>query len=95
VTTPRRLPRNRAEMLRDEMVMRDRIAALLSGGARTIPDLSQGLDRPSPEVVCWVMAMRRYGMVQERGKADADGHFSYGLTDKGRSTFGVGESGTA
>ena len=95
MTAPGRLPRNRAEMLRDEMVMRDRIATLLGDGARTIPDLARSLDCPSPEMVCWVMAMRRYGMIEERGKADADGYFSYGLTDKGRGMFGVEKGGAA
>jgi hypothetical protein len=75
-------PRQRAEMLRDEIVMRDRIAALLRGGPLTIPALAEALGYPSPEVVCWVMAMRRYGMVEEEGKADADGYFAYALTEK-------------
>jgi hypothetical protein len=75
-------PRQRAEMLRDEMVMRDPIAGLLRGRPMTIPDLARALDQPSPEVVCWVMAMRRYGMVEEQGKADDDGYFSYTLKEK-------------
>jgi len=75
-------PRLRSEVLRDEMVMRDRIAAVLRGGPRTIPDIAAVLEQPSPEVVCWVMAMRRYGMVEEKGKADADGYFAYALTPK-------------
>jgi hypothetical protein len=83
-------PRLRSEMLRDEMVMRDRIAAVLRGGPLTIPDIAAALERPSPEVVCWVMAMRRYGMVEEEGKADADGYFAYALTPKG-----AGEGGAA
>jgi hypothetical protein len=83
-------PRLRSEMLRDEMVMRDRIAALLRGGPRTIPEIAALLEQPSPEVVCWVMAMRRYGMLEEEGKADADGYFAYALTAKG-----AGEGSTA
>jgi predicted transcriptional regulator len=75
-------PRLRAEMLREEMVMRDRIAALLDHGPLTIPEIAEQLGRPSPEVVCWVMAMRRYGMVEEEGKADADGYFTYALKAK-------------
>ena len=72
-------PRLRAEMLRDEMVMRDRIAVLLRDGPLTIPDIAVRLGQPSPEVVCWVMGMRRYGMVEEEGKADGDGYFAYRL----------------
>jgi predicted Rossmann fold nucleotide-binding protein DprA/Smf involved in DNA uptake len=75
-------PRPRAEMLRDEMVMHDRIAALLRERPMTIPALAEALGHPAPEVVCWVMAMRRYGMVEEEGKADDDGYFAYTLTEK-------------
>ena len=83
-------PRLSSEMLRDEMVMRDRIAAVLRGGSLTIPEIAAALEQSSPEVVCWVMAMRRYGMVEEHGKADADGYFAYALTPKG-----AGEGGAA
>lgn len=71
--------RDRDEMLRDEMLVHDRIAALLQDGPKTIPALAAALAKPSPEVVCWVMAMRRYGRVEAVGKADADGYFSYVL----------------
>jgi hypothetical protein len=38
--------------------------------------------------VFWVMAMRRYGMVAEDGKADGTGYVHYRLTDKARSELG-------
>ena len=82
-------PRQQAEMLRDEMVMHDRIAALLRREAMTIPALAAALEQPSPEVVAWVMAMRRYGLVEEQGKADDDGYFAYALTES------AGEGGAA
>jgi predicted transcriptional regulator len=77
-------------MLRDEMVMRDRITALLRHGPLTIPEIADAMAQPSPEVVCWVMSMRRYGMVSEHGKADADGYFAYALKERA-----AGEGGGA
>ncbi|MBN2113084.1 MAG: MarR family transcriptional regulator [Acidimicrobiia bacterium] len=82
-------PRHRAEMLRDEMVMHDRIVALVRDNPRTIPALAEALGHPSPEVVCWVMAMRRYGVLEEDGPADGDGYFSYTLTEKARGEGGA------
>ena len=76
------------EVMRDEMVMRDRIASLLEPGSLTIPTLAEQLAHPSDEVVFWVMAMRRYGMVAEDGKADGAGYIHYRLTDKARSELG-------
>ncbi len=71
--------RDKREIFRDELVMRDRIAALLSGGPRTVPELAEALGRPSHEVLAWVAAMRRYGRIEERGKANGDGYFAYAL----------------
>ena len=88
----RRMPgRDRAEMLREEMILQDRIAALLRQGPKTIPALADALGRPRPDVVCWVMAMRRYGRVEAIGRADDEGYFSYGLAgDAGAPAKGGG-----
>jgi len=71
--------RDRAEVMRDEWVMRDKIIALLSDGPKTIPEIADGLKQPVPEVMLWVMAMRRYGAVAEKGRPDEDGYFQYEL----------------
>jgi hypothetical protein len=72
-------PRTRAlrEVMRDEMVMRDRIVEALAGGPRTIPEIAEALSAPAPEVTFWVMAMRRYGRLEELPKAKADDYFQY------------------
>ena len=72
-------PRDKREVFRDEMVMRDRIAALMKQGPKTIPELAQALGRPANEVLAWVAAMRRYGRAEEVGKANEDGYFAYAL----------------
>ena len=69
--------RDLREVMRDEMVMHDRITALLKGGPKTVPELAEALGAPADEVMFWVMAMRRYGRVAETGKPDGDGFFQY------------------
>lgn len=71
--------RDKREIFRDELVMRDRIATLLGDGPRTVPELAEALRRPSYEVLAWIAAMRRYGRVEERGKANEHGYFAYAL----------------
>lgn len=71
-------PRDLSEAMRDEMVMRPRIAALLAGGPKTIPEIAEGLGCPCREVTLWVMAMRRYGALEELPKAKADDYYRYG-----------------
>ena len=79
--TPRAPLRNLGEVLRDELVERDRIAAVLGTGPKTLPELAEALGAPVPEVTKWVMAMRRYGRVRDLPKARADDYFRYELVE--------------
>jgi hypothetical protein len=71
--------RDLAEVIRDEMVMKDRIVFLLREEPRTIPEIAEALSCPVREVVFWVMAMRRYGSLEELPKPKADDYFRYRL----------------
>ena len=69
--------RNLGDVLRDEMVMRDRILAVLEREPKTIPEIAEILKQPTHEVMLWTMAMWRYGKIVETGKANEDGYFRY------------------
>jgi hypothetical protein len=69
--------RDDREIIREEPIMRERIVELLSDGPKTVPELASALERPTHEVLFWVMGMRRYGRLHEVGAADADGYFRY------------------
>ena len=73
--------RDMLAIVQDEMIMTDRIAALLREEPRTIPALAEVLDVPPYEVNIWLSAMRRYGTVEAVGRADVDGYFKYELPD--------------
>jgi hypothetical protein len=66
-----------AEVLRDEMVMQRPILALLQKAPMTVPQVAEALGKPEREVMLWMAAMWRYGLVAETGKANRDGYFSY------------------
>jgi len=74
--------RDMREIVHDEMIVKDRIAKLLKGGPRTIPELAEAMGYPSYEVTIWLFAMRRYGEVEAVGKADVDGYFKYELAKR-------------
>ncbi len=74
--------RDMLDIAQDEMVMRDRIAGILAQGPMTIPEIAQTLGCPSREVTVWLFGMRRYGLVEEIGRADVDGYFQYELTKR-------------
>ena len=65
------------EVMRDEMVMKNRILSLLSEESKTIPEIAVALEHPSSDVMFWVMAMWRYGYLEEVGKPDGDGYYKY------------------
>jgi hypothetical protein len=74
--------RNLNEVMRDEMVERDRIAVLLQSGPKTLPEIAHALEAPEFEVTKWVMAMRRYGRVRDLPKSRADDYYRYELIEE-------------
>lgn len=80
MTAPAAL-RNLGEVLRDEMVERDRIEAVLRTGPHTIPEIAAELHEPTDEVTKWVMAMRRYGRVRDLPKSRSDDYYRYALME--------------
>lgn len=73
------IERDLAEIMRDEMVMRDDIKRLLQDGPKTIPELADSLQYPRHEVLIWTMAMWKYGVVKATGQPDDEGYYRYQL----------------
>jgi hypothetical protein len=82
--TGKTMLRNLGEVLRDEMVERDRVTAVLRDGPKTLPEIARALGAPSYEVTKWVMAMRRYGRVRDLPKTRADDYYRYELVEERR-----------
>lgn len=74
-------PRDIGEVMSDEMVMKDKIVAQLEKSPKTIPEIAEALGYPSREVVYWVMAMWRYGTIEETGRPDDEGYYHYRLKE--------------
>ena len=78
----RRRKRDQAEVLRDEMYMRDKISALLKEGPKLISEIANVLEYPPAEVTMWLMSMRKEGLVAELPKTRADDYFQYELVEE-------------
>jgi len=65
------------EIVRDEMVMKDKILASLEDGPKTVPEIAEILGCPSHEVMCWISGIRKYGLVSESEEANEDDYFLY------------------
>jgi hypothetical protein len=76
------LLREPREVMRDEMAMRSDLLATLADGPKTVPEIARILGYPSHEVMFWVMASRRYGLVKESSQPTEDDYFEYALAEK-------------
>jgi hypothetical protein len=53
------------ERIRRHRKLRKAIRAALAGGPRTVPELSGELELPSHDVLWMLMAMKKYGEIEE------------------------------
>ena len=77
-------PGNRSvrEIIRDEQVMRRRILAALGDGPLTVPEIATAVERPSHEVMFWVMGLRKYGWLAEIKEVTDEGYFRYQVVER-------------
>lgn len=71
--------RDPREVIRDEMLMRDRVLAALSDGPKTVPEIAEAMGYPVSEVMYWVMAARKYGYIEEIKEPTEDDYYQYML----------------
>ena len=74
--------RDLRDIVRDEMLMRDEVLAVLSGGPKTVPEMAATLARPVREVMLWVMSARKYGYVEELKEPTDEGYYRYRLAQE-------------
>jgi predicted Rossmann fold nucleotide-binding protein DprA/Smf involved in DNA uptake len=70
------------EVVRDEQVMRRKILAVLADGPLTVPEIAAALERPTHEVMFWVMGLRKYGWLVEDKEVNDDGYFLYEVVER-------------
>ena len=77
-------PANRSvrEIVRDEQVMRRRILAALEDGPLTVPEIATAVERPSHEVMFWVMGLRKYGWLGEIKEVTDEGYYRYQVVER-------------
>ena len=74
--------RDLRDIVRDEMLMRDEILVVLTGGPKTVPEMAAALARPAREVMLWVMSARKYGYVEELEESTDEGYYKYRLAQE-------------
>jgi predicted Rossmann fold nucleotide-binding protein DprA/Smf involved in DNA uptake len=70
------------EIVRDEQVMRRPILAALADGPLTVPEIAAAVQRPSHEVMFWVMGLRKYGWLAEIKEVSDEGYYRYQVVER-------------
>jgi len=70
------------ETIKAEMFFRDKIIAALQEKPLTIPEIASHLGQPTVEVMYWVMALRKYGLIEETEEITDEGYYKYKLVTK-------------
>jgi len=70
------------EILTDEIIMRDKIIEIMQKGPATIPEIAKATNKPTYQVMFWMMAMRKYGFIAETEQVTEDDYYKYELIEK-------------
>ena len=80
--------KNSLERYRAEMGLQKAILDILrSQGPKTVPEIAEALGLSCADAMMYLMAMRRYNLVEEQPKDRRERYFKYGVkeNDKGQS----------
>jgi hypothetical protein len=67
------------DIVRDEMLMREKVLAVLNSGPKTVPEMAAAMACPIREVMLWVMSARKYGYIEELREPTDEGYYKYRL----------------
>ena len=76
------MTRDIREVIRDEPLVRDRLLDLLAAGPLTVPELASAAGLPAPEVMVWLMGLRKYGYVVEQKGSGRASEYRYAVVAK-------------
>lgn len=68
------------ELLKVQQSARKTLERALTGGPHSVPQLAQAVNMPAHEVLWYVAAMKKYGIVAEAGVDESGDYYLYRLT---------------
>ena len=70
------------EIMAEEMIMRDKIIKVMQKEPMTIPEIAEAINKPTDQVMFWIMGMRKYGFITETEQITEDDYYKYKLIEK-------------
>ena len=68
------------DLLKAQQSARKALERVLTGGPHSVPQLAQAVNMPAHEVLWYVAAMKKYGIVAEAGTDESGDYYLYRLT---------------
>lgn len=70
------------ELVKKQTKMKKTVLDAFRAEAKTVPEVAEALNLPTHEAMHWVMALRKYGLLEETREVSDDGYYKYKLTQK-------------
>jgi predicted Rossmann fold nucleotide-binding protein DprA/Smf involved in DNA uptake len=73
------------ESLKAQQTVHKALERALSGSPHTVPQLAHATGLPAHDVLCYVAAMKKYGIVAEAGTDESGDYYLYRLTKEAQA----------
>jgi predicted transcriptional regulator len=71
-------------LLKEQQTRRKVLQQTLRSGPQTIPQLAAAIGFPAQDVLWHITAMKKYGLIEEKGMDEDETYYLYGLTKEAR-----------
>lgn len=69
------------ELVKTQAKMKKMVLDALKDEPKTVPEVAKALNSATYEAMYWVMALRKYGLIEETDEVTDDGYYKYKLVE--------------
>jgi predicted transcriptional regulator len=70
------------ELVKQQAKMKKMVLNAFEDEPKTVPEVAKALNSATYEAMYWVMALRKYGFIEETDEVTDDGYYKYRLVEK-------------
>ena len=70
------------ELVKNQAKMKKMVLNAFKDEPKTVPEVAKALNSATHEAMYWVMALRKYGFIEETDEVTDDGYYKYKLVDR-------------
>lgn len=70
------------ELAKEQARMKKLVLSVFEEGPKAVPEVAVAANLPTYEAMNWVMALRKYGLLEETDEVTDEGYYKYKLVEK-------------